>query len=59
MGPSFLLPNGKAIFFGAIGAALLTLVLTRRWLKPARDTRALEVTGTGRREFRTHLGIRL
>ena len=44
---------------GAIGAALLTLFLTRRWLKPARDTRALEITGTGRREFRTHWGIRL
>jgi DNA-binding transcriptional ArsR family regulator len=44
---------------GALGAALLNVVLKRKWLIPDLDSRALSVTGLGRRELGTRFGLRL
>jgi DNA-binding transcriptional ArsR family regulator len=44
---------------GAVGAALLTLFVKRRWVKPERDGRALEITGTGKRELGARFGVGL
>jgi DNA-binding transcriptional ArsR family regulator len=42
---------------GALGAALLTVALKRKWLLEDLDTRALTVTPTGRREFQSRFGL--
>lgn len=42
---------------GALGAALLSAMLEKRWVKRQRDSRALEVTVLGRRELAARLGI--
>jgi hypothetical protein len=42
---------------GALGAALLTLFLNRKWLVQDLDSRALEVTSLGRRQMRSQFGI--
>ena len=42
---------------GALGAALLELVLKRRWLSQDLDSRALAITGLGRREMLKHFGL--
>lgn len=42
---------------GALGAALLKLVLKNRWVVQDPDGRTLEVTGLGRREMRTRFGL--
>ena len=42
---------------GAVGAALLELALTRRWVTRDRDSRALTVTDRGAREFRKAFGL--
>lgn len=44
---------------GAVGAALLTLALRRKWVARERDSRALRVTGVGQREMLAHFGLRL
>jgi hypothetical protein len=44
---------------GALGAALLTLALEKKWLSRQRNSRALEVTGIGRRAMLAQLGLRL
>lgn len=44
---------------GALGAALLSMMLERRWLKRERQSRALSVTAIGQRELATRLGVRL
>jgi hypothetical protein len=44
---------------GAIGSALLDAVLKRRWATRDLDSRALEITPTGRREFLRRFGVRL
>jgi hypothetical protein len=44
---------------GALGAALLSAALKRRWVVQDEDSRALRVTGTGRREMLTRLGLQL
>ena len=44
---------------GALGAALLTLVLRRRWLEQDLDSRALSVTPLGRRELASRFGAHL
>jgi len=44
---------------GALGAALLTTMLERRWTKRDRDSRALSVTALGKRELALRLGVRL
>ena len=44
---------------GALGAALLTLALRRRWLEQDLDSRALSVTPLGRRELATRFGAYL
>lgn len=43
---------------GALGAALLTLSLDRRWVVPDLDSRSLRVTPAGQRAFCTHFGLR-
>ncbi|HEY6357494.1 MAG TPA: helix-turn-helix transcriptional regulator, partial [Vicinamibacterales bacterium] len=42
---------------GALGAALLTLVLKRKWVVEDRHDRALAVTPYGRRELATRFGV--
>jgi DNA-binding transcriptional ArsR family regulator len=44
---------------GALGAAFLTLALSRKWLAREYDSRALTVTRIGHREFRTRFGLEL
>lgn len=44
---------------GALGAALLTLALRKKWVTQELDGRALSVTSLGRREMRTRLGVEL
>jgi hypothetical protein len=44
---------------GALGAALLSTMLARRWATRERDSRALSVTALGRRELAAHLGVRM
>ncbi|HLZ84933.1 MAG TPA: helix-turn-helix domain-containing protein [Caulobacteraceae bacterium] len=41
---------------GALGAALLSLALRRRWLEQDLDSRALSVTSLGRRELASRFG---
>lgn len=43
---------------GALGAAVLDTALGRRWVSRARDSRALNVTALGRREFPARFGLR-
>jgi DNA-binding transcriptional ArsR family regulator len=43
---------------GALGAALMKVVLKRRWVTQDLDSRALHVTAVGRREMRTRFGVR-
>jgi hypothetical protein len=42
---------------GAVGAALLTIALKRKWVVPDLDSRALTVTSWGRRELLTRFGL--
>lgn len=42
---------------GALGAALLKLALNRKWVVRDMDSRVLEVTPRGWREFRARFGI--
>lgn len=42
---------------GALGAALLSLAVRRRWVAPDLDSRVLSVTATGRRELLARLGV--
>jgi DNA-binding transcriptional ArsR family regulator len=42
---------------GALGAALLGVALERKWVSRDLDSRALAVTGVGRREMQTRFGI--
>jgi DNA-binding transcriptional ArsR family regulator len=44
---------------GALGAALLTAALTRKWVAQDLDSRALEVTSLGRREMSRRFGLSL
>lgn len=44
---------------GALGAALLKVVLKRRWVLPDPDTRTLSVTSLGCREMLSRLGVRV
>ncbi len=44
---------------GALGAALLKIALKRRWVLQELDSRALEVTGLGRREMLSRFGVRV
>ncbi len=44
---------------GALGAALLKLALKRRWVIQELDSRALDVTGLGRREMLSRFGIQV
>jgi DNA-binding transcriptional ArsR family regulator len=43
---------------GALGAALLRLALTRKWLAREYDSRALTITRLGQRELRTRFGLK-
>jgi DNA-binding transcriptional ArsR family regulator len=42
---------------GALGAALLKVALKRKWVLQDLDSRALDVTGIGRREMLTRFGL--
>jgi DNA-binding transcriptional ArsR family regulator len=42
---------------GALGAALLKVALKRRWVAPELDSRAVGVTGLGRRELMARFGV--
>ncbi|HTX43006.1 MAG TPA: helix-turn-helix transcriptional regulator [Acidobacteriaceae bacterium] len=42
---------------GALGAALLTIALRRKWVAQELDSRALQVTRLGRREFQSRFDI--
>ena len=42
---------------GAVGAALLNVVLKRKWVTQDLDSRALTITGVGRREMLTRFGL--
>jgi DNA-binding transcriptional ArsR family regulator len=42
---------------GAIGTALLTLLLRKRWVSEHLDSRALSVTRLGKRELQARLGV--
>lgn len=42
---------------GALGAALLKTALKKRWFSQDLDSRALTVTGTGKREMHKHFGL--
>jgi len=44
---------------GALGAALLHMALKRKWVEQDLDSRALTVTGLGRREMRARLDLEL
>ncbi|HEY6413684.1 MAG TPA: helix-turn-helix transcriptional regulator [Edaphobacter sp.] len=44
---------------GALGAALLRVALKRRWVTQDLDSRALAVTGFGRREMLSRFGVQL
>ena len=44
---------------GAVGAAILTLALRKRWISQDLDSRALSVTALGRRELSHRLGVQL
>lgn len=44
---------------GALGAALLAMAVTRKWVARDLDSRALSITRTGRREMLSHLGLQL
>jgi DNA-binding transcriptional ArsR family regulator len=44
---------------GALGAALLTVALKRKWLTQDLDSRALRLTRTGQRELQRQFGVRL
>lgn len=44
---------------GALGAALLTLALKRKWLLQDLDSRALTITPLGRREFLSRFALRV
>lgn len=44
---------------GAVGAALLGVALKRKWLVQDAGSRALAVTGLGRREMLSRLGVRV
>jgi DNA-binding transcriptional ArsR family regulator len=42
---------------GALGAAVLNLALKRRWVIQDLDSRALQITGGGKRELQTRFGV--
>jgi hypothetical protein len=44
---------------GALAAALLLLMLKKKWVTQELDSRALRVTAAGRREFESRLGVRI
>jgi DNA-binding transcriptional ArsR family regulator len=44
---------------GAIGAALLTLALKRKWVVPEAGSRALAITSRGRREMFARFGLQI
>jgi len=49
----------RAHLGGALGAALLSLALERKWVRRERASRRLEITGAGRRAFAARLGVTL
>jgi DNA-binding transcriptional ArsR family regulator len=44
---------------GALGAALLQVALKRKWVIKDLDSRALDITSAGRREFQSRFGLQI
>ena len=44
---------------GALGAAILKIALKKEWVRQDLDSRALEITGRGRREMTVRFGVRV
>ncbi len=44
---------------GALGAALLTVAIKRKWVVRELDSRALRITAAGQRELRATFGVAL
>jgi DNA-binding transcriptional ArsR family regulator len=44
---------------GALGSALLKLMLRKKWVIPDLDSRALEITRMGRQEMKTRFGLQV
>jgi len=44
---------------GALGAAMLTVALNRRWVVRDDDSRVLKITGVGAREMRARFGLKV
>jgi hypothetical protein len=44
---------------GALGAALLKVALKKKWVLQELDSRALDITGLGRRELQTRFGVHI
>jgi hypothetical protein len=44
---------------GALGTALLNVALKRKWVIQDLDSRALDVTGFGRRELKIRFGLQI
>jgi DNA-binding transcriptional ArsR family regulator len=44
---------------GVLGAAILQLLLRRKWVTQDLDSRALQVTSAGRREMQKHFGLQI
>ena len=42
---------------GALGAAVLSVALKKRWVVQDLDSRALQITGVGKRELKTRFGL--
>jgi hypothetical protein len=53
----WLRPERRPHLAGALGAALLSMALKRKWVLQDLDGRALEVTSLGRREMSKRLGL--
>ena len=51
--------NPKPLFLTTLGAALLKTALKRKWVVQDLDSRALEITGLGRREMLARFGLRV
>jgi DNA-binding transcriptional ArsR family regulator len=49
----------RAHIGGGLGAALLMLALEKKWVSRQRGTRALQITGIGRRAMQAQLGLRV
>jgi hypothetical protein len=57
VGPCLDWSERKPHLAGSLGAAFLDMTIARKWLTQELDSRALELTTLGRREFRSRFAI--